>query len=111
MRRRDKLLLFLPGVALAALPAGPLPAEAHKVVIYDDVYDTPGPPPPDQVEVVPPKPGETVVWKAGFWKWKDGGWVWEAGHYVERPHAEAVWVQGRWVHHPWGSAWVPGHWE
>ena len=33
------------------------------MIVYDDVYDTPGPPPLDQAEVIPPSPGETVVWK------------------------------------------------
>jgi WXXGXW repeat (2 copies) len=108
---RDKLAVFLPAVALAALLANPLPAEAHKVIIYDDVYEAPSPPPVDQVEVIPAKPTETVVWKAGYWKVKDGGWVWEAGHYVEKPNVAAVWIPGHWVNHSWGSTWVEGHWE
>src|SRR3954470_22165895 len=70
---RDKLAVFLPAVVLAALLANPLPAEAHKVIIYDDVVEAPSPPPVDQVEVIPAKPTETVVWKAGYWKVKDGG--------------------------------------
>ena len=111
MRRHHRLAVLLPGAALAALLASPLPAEAHKVVIYDDVYDAPGPPPFDQPEVVPPAPSERVVWKPGFWKWKDGGWIWEAGHYVEKPVPEAIWVPGHWVYRAWGSSWVPGHWE
>ena len=76
------------GVALGAalmLSLGPLPAEAHKVIVFDDVYDTPGPPPLEQAEVIPPSPGEKVVWKPGHWKWKDGGWAWEPGRYEEKP--------------------------
>ena len=101
------------GVALGAalmLSVGPLPAEAHKVIVFDDVYDTPGPPPPEQAEVIPPSPGEKVVWKPGHWKWKDGGWAWEPGRYEEKPVPEAVWVPGHWAYHYWGSSWVPGYW-
>ena len=99
------------GLALAALLANPLPADAHKVIIEDQVIEAPAPPPADQVEVIPAKPSETVVWKPGYWKVKDGVWVWETGHYVEKPHVEAVWLPGHWVHHRWGSTWVAGHWE
>jgi len=101
------------GVALGAalmLSFGPLPAEAHKVIVFDDVYDTPGPPPPEQAEMIPPSPGEKVVWKPGHWKWKDGGWAWEPGRYEEKPVPQAVWVPGHWAYHYWGSTWVPGYW-
>ena len=111
MRRHHRLAILLPAAMLAAMLASAPPAEAHKVVIYDDVYDAPGPPPFDQPEVVPPAPSERVVWKPGFWKWKDGGWIWEAGRYVEKPVPEAIWVPGHWVYRAWGSSWVPGHWE
>src|SRR4051812_16379955 len=100
------------GVALGAalmLSVGPSPAEAHKVIVFDDVYDSPGPPPPEQAEMIPPSPGEKVVWKPGHWKWKDGGWAWEPGRYEEKPVPQAVWVPGHWASHSGGSSWVPGY--
>ena len=61
MRPRGKLALLLPGVALAALLAGPLPAEAHKVIVFDDVYDTPGPPPPEHKSTIFRVPAASIA--------------------------------------------------
>ena len=96
---------------LAACATDMPSAHAHKIIYEDQVIEVPGPPPPEQVEVVPTAPSETVVWRRGHWKWEHNEWVWEPGRYVERPHPEAIWVPGHWVYRSWGSSWVPGHWE
>ena len=111
--------LPLAAALLVAACAVVAPAQAHRVVIYDDPYweyapppmDVDTPPPPPQAEVPPPPPGETMAWIPGHWKVdKHGAWRWEPGHYAERPGPGASWVPGHWVQRGWGWTWIPGHW-
>jgi len=104
--------------AMALLALASMPAQAHKIVVYDDPYwnyvppagEVSTPPPAPQAEMPPPPPGETMEWIPGHWKLKDGAWKWEPGHYVERPGPGASWVPGHWIERSWGWTWVPGHW-
>ena len=81
------------------------------MIVFDDVYDTPGPPPPEQAEVIPPSPGEKVVWKPGHWKWKERGLGLGA-----RPLRREAGPPGGLGPGPLGlpllgvDTWVPGYW-
>jgi hypothetical protein len=111
-------MLTASAILLAIGSFAALPAQAHRIVVYDEpnwdyvptVADVDTPPPPPQAEVRPPSPGETVSWIPGHWKFKDGRWEWKPGHYIERPGPDALWVPGHWVQRGWGWTWVPGYW-
>ena len=71
------------------------------------------PPPPAQVETIPPAPaGQPTYWQPGHWSWTSGGWMWVNGMYVTPPQPTAAWVPGQWVSQPTGGyVWVQGHWQ
>ena len=75
------LLLSLPSPRARAqdmLPAPPLrPAPKH--------------------ETVPPSPGKSYEWAAGFWKWDGSRFNWIRGRYKG--------------HRPWTYRWIKGHRE
>lgn len=53
--------------------------------------------PPPKFETVPPSPGKSYEWAAGFWRWTGGRFVWVKGRYK--------------VHRAWSHRWVKGHAE
>ena len=55
-------------------------------------------PPPERVEVRPPKPGPDYFWQQGRWVWRDG----DAVYY---------WAGGGWVREREGLLWMPGTWR
>lgn len=91
--------------------AYPTPSKAAKVIYDDQIVEVPTPLPPDREEVIPPPPGEKLVWVKGHWKWEGTEWVWKPGHYIEKPHPEAAWVPGHYVQKSYGLVYVPGHWD
>jgi hypothetical protein len=109
------------GAALMiAATAGP--ARAQGVVVVQPPTVTIAPPsaeivapfapPAVRMEVVPPAPDDTVLWRPGHWIWANGTWAWEAGHYVARPQRTAMWEPGHWVARPEGGyVWFEGHWN
>lgn len=73
------------------------------------------PPPPERVEVRPPRPGPDHFWQSGHWSW-DGSrrlWFWTSGGW-ERERPGWIWVAGHWrpVEADGGRAWewVPERW-
>lgn len=56
------------------------------------------PPPPAQVERVPPQPEPECVWVDGQWEWSGRRWIWKPGVWLQAPAgcyyapAMAVWV-------------------
>jgi hypothetical protein len=85
----------LVGIVAAVLLAGcvatvRVPAEP---VYYGAEIDV-APPPPQVVEVPPPRVG--FVWAPGYWNWN--------GH-------QHVWVGGRWIGERAGYHWAPDRWE
>jgi hypothetical protein len=96
-------------VALGA--SGCVVREEHPVVTE---VVAPQPPPPPRVEVIPapPRPPEFVEWEPGHWHWDGREYRWIEGHYIERPHREAVYVPGHWDERPNGTwVWVGPHWR
>ena len=76
----------------------------------------PNPPPPAQVEFVPPRPdtAPAAVWQPGHWRWGGANagaqWQWVAGTYVVPPPGYHAWVPGKWQLQSNGWAWFEGHW-
>ncbi len=74
----------------------------------------PKPPPPPRVEVIPepPRAREYVEWEPGHWHWDGREYRWIEGHYIERPHRQAVYVAGHWDERPNGTwVWVGPRWR
>lgn len=66
------------GSSLRAPPRGPhLGLEPPLYVEY--------PPPPAQIEDIPPDPGGKCVWIDGHWEWLARRWEWHAGRWVVPP--------------------------
>ncbi len=70
-------------------------------------------PPAPIVETIPAAPGpvEAYAWHAGHWRWIDEQHVWVPGHWVARPHPQAVWVDPKWEHGDDGYHFHEGHWD
>jgi hypothetical protein len=68
-------------------------------------------PPPQQVEVISPQPGEMYVWVEGFWVWSDYLYIWSPGRWVRAPSAGAAWVPGEWRETRKGYYRIPGRWR
>jgi hypothetical protein len=74
------LLFTACGSSLPLPITGPHPAQS---TAYAEV---PFPPPPAQVEIVPPRPKEAgAVWVDGEWAWQGRGWAWLPGGWVVPP--------------------------
>jgi hypothetical protein len=71
----------------------------------------PSPPPPMQVEIVPPAPGPMAYWSPGHWAWNGTTYVWVGGVYINRPTAQAVFVPGHYAQTPRGWVWINGQWQ
>jgi len=86
----------LVGVVLAVSLAGCVATVRGTVPepAYYGVEVDVAPPPPQVVEVPPPRVG--FVWAPGYWNWNG------------RAH---VWVEGRWMPARAGYRWAPDHWE
>jgi hypothetical protein len=67
------------GQTLRSAPTGPAPRSNAVTVIVD--Y----PPPPAEVEVIPPDPGDPCVWIDGSWTWQGRRWEWTAGSWLVPP--------------------------
>ena len=66
----------------AALGCGSRQAEAPRGAHPpNDAVVVPFPPPPAQVEEVPPQPNSSCVWTDGYWDFTDR-WEWQAGEWV-----------------------------
>lgn len=76
------------GTPIAGPRTGPHRADAANAAIV--VND---PPPPVQVECVPPRPRDECVWVDGSWLWAGRRWEWLPGAWVIPPadcyHAKA----------------------
>jgi len=81
-------LLLACSTPIIGPPTGPHRAGAGNEAII--VHD---PPPPVQVECVPPQPREECVWVDGSWSWAGRRWEWVPGAWVVPPsgcyHANA----------------------
>lgn len=98
--------LFVLGCNRSALP---LPAMGPN---QNSSYTTiPFPPPAPKAEVIPPKPGNRVVWIDGSWTWDRRRWVWQKGKWAVPPTG-AHYALAKIVQLPDGSlGWVPGGWQ
>lgn len=81
----------------------PAPVVTGEVVVQ-------GPPPPLEVEVVPPLPGPGYIWVGGAWVWS-GRWVWERGHYVIPPHPGMHWHPHEYAYRNGVHVWIRGGWR
>jgi len=99
-----------------------LAAAAEMVLLGCDVHVTPQPgsetvvteappPPPAQVDVVPPSPGPDYVWIGGVWVWGPGHWVWSAGHWDRPPHPGAVWTPHHYEFRNGHHVFIRGGWR
>ncbi len=88
------VLLGACGSSLRTVPRGPT-AENLPWIVVD--Y----PPPPAQVEQLPPDPGKPCAWLDGHWEWMGRRWQWVDGEWVVPP-------SGCHYVDPWMS-WVPAH--
>ena len=99
--KRNILLLsslFLLGTAAA-------PALAR----VDVGIDIGMPPPPPQVEIVPPmEPG--YAWAPGYWAWQGGVHVWIPGRRIEARRGYH-WVPDHWEARHGSHHFEPGHWD
>ncbi len=83
------LLLVACGGGLALAPTGQHPVQHQEYVPVEF------PPPPAQIEEIPPRPDDRsdCVWVDGYWHWR-GRWVWIPGRWVVAPegcyHAPAL---------------------
>ena len=93
-------------LALLSFPLGSCSA----YVTNDGVAEANAPPPPAQVEVIPPEPYVGAVWVSGRWIWRGGRHVWTAGNYV-RPRPGYVYAPHTWTAH--GNRWKyqPPQWQ
>ena len=67
-------------------------------------------PPPERVEVQPPRPGARYVFVHGHWHHNGRGWLWIPGHWdAVRPGYH--YVPGHWA--PRGRRWIwsDGYWR
>jgi hypothetical protein len=90
-------------------------APVQVVSVPATVVLAPNPPPPAQVEFIPPRPDNapSAVWQPGHWRWGAAGgaaWQWVAGTYVVPPPGHHAWIPGRWQLQPNGWMWSEGHW-
>lgn len=103
------LLAVACGPTLRTVPMGVAPTNGVNPLIVD--Y----PPPPAEVEMVPPDPGKPCAWQDGHWDWVGQRWQWQNGGWVVPPagcHYAApviVWVpssgQGELYYRP--AHWYP----
>lgn len=71
----------------------------------------PYPPPAARAEIIPPKPGNRVVWIDGSWTWDRRHWVWQRGRW-EVPPKGAHYATAKIVPMPDGSlGWIVGGWQ
>jgi len=98
------LLVF--GCNKSVLPLPPMgPNESTTPIVV------PYPPPAARAEIIPPKPGERVVWIDGTWIWDRRRWVWQRGRW-EVPPTGAHYALSKIVEMPDGSLnWYPGGWQ
>jgi len=87
------VLLMGCGSSLRTVPRGPSTSNIPWIVVD---Y----PPPPAEVEQIPPDPGKPCAWQDGHWDWLGRRWKWIDGQWVIPP-------SGCHYVDPWMS-WVPG---
>jgi len=102
------LLLFGCGSSLRAVPRGPTSGNIPWIVVD---Y----PPPPAEVEQLPPDPGKPCAWQDGHFQWLGRRWQWTDGKWVIPPkgcHYVDPWMS--WVPsrngqelHYWLPRWLP----
>ncbi len=77
------------GVAAAsvAVACGSAKLPAPRFVAHPTaaLQPVPYPAPPAQVERVPERPADDVVWIDGEWIWRTRHWVWRPGRWVKPP--------------------------
>lgn len=86
------IALAASALPLAACAASvPLPKEGDHT--GDPRVYVPYPPPPPQVEILPPMPEQKgVVWVDGQWMWRGRRWEWQRGGWVvPLPGATYAW--------------------
>ena len=88
------VLLGACGSGLRTVPRGPTSRNLPWIVVD---Y----PPPPAEVEQIPPDPGKPCDWLDGHWEWLGRRWQWVDGKWVVPP-------SGCHYVDPWMS-WVPAH--
>lgn len=85
-----KFALTLGSVAVAGCYSAPPPprhvverevVDPYGRVVERDRYVVDGPPPPDEVEVVPVRPYYGAVWVRGYWLRGRHRWHWVPGHW------------------------------
>ncbi len=68
-------------------------------------------PPAPRVETRTRQPGADFEWIDGHYEAVAGTWVWTPGHWLQRPHREAVWAKGHYDQRGGGYVWVEGEWK
>ncbi|MEB2312616.1 MAG: hypothetical protein OZ921_06610 [Sorangiineae bacterium] len=81
MRRRALLCLVALGACAPRLRT--VPRTAPPTTLGRVTVDYP--PPPAQIEVLPPSPGDECAWMDGHYEWDGRRWAWRAGGWVEPP--------------------------
>jgi hypothetical protein len=80
--------LMLPLIACAPrLPTPPVGLHTS-----EDFAIVPYPPPPAQVEFVPPRPNERALWVDGHFEWTGNGFAWHRGRWDVPPGAGAYYA-------------------
>jgi hypothetical protein len=69
---------------VAACGSG-LPSPPRGAPLEASFVEVPSPPPPANVEQVPPRPREAAVWTDGSWEWTGTRWRWKDGGWFARP--------------------------
>jgi hypothetical protein len=97
---------LIPALALAALPAFPMTANAGIEFGLSVNFA----PPPLPVYEQPPVPGPGYLWIPGYWGWDGGDYYWVPGTWAFAPVTGFLWTPGYWG---WGNGaylWHAGYW-
>ena len=112
MRNSSRTILSILAVGLA-LVIGAASLSGCATVTPRSAYAS-EPPPSDQPEAVPDRPGPGYAWAPGHWTWQSDAkrFTWVPGEWllIRHPH-HTRWVAGHWAQTPKGYRWMPGHWR
>lgn len=104
-------LLIVFGLFFSACKQSALPLPRMGPNENQNLISIPYPPPAPRPEMIPTRPGNSVVWIDGSWNWDRRRWVWQKGRW-EVPPTGAHYAHAKIVHNPDGSLqWAAGGWQ